>query len=147
MLRGLTLTDANAMANELCVWLCFCLIWSLEVKKSANENDCESINDPFRASLALQFLQIFVLFEKWTVTLNFYLPTFSNILSNRFSISFSISFKYYFFIHSLLFFNHHLFFLYSFPTIIFFNEKYYIHNIFRNIFTRITSKSYVESCY
>ena len=52
-----------------------------------------------------------------------------------------------FFIHSLFFFYHYLFFLYSFSTIIFFNKKCYIHNIFRNTFTRIISKSYVESCY
>ena len=34
----------------------------------------------------------------------FCLLTFLNTLSNRFSITFSISFKYYFFIHSLFFF-------------------------------------------
>ena len=45
------------------------------------------------------------------------------------------------------FFYHHLFFLYLFPTIIFFNEKCYIYNIFCNTFKRITSKSYVKSCY
>ena len=93
-----------------------------------------------------QLLQIFVLFVEWTVTFNFYLPTFSNTLSNRFSIPFFISFKYYFFIHSLFFFYNHLLFLYLFPTIIFFNENCYIYNIFCNTFTRITSKSYVENC-
>ena len=40
----------------------------------------------------------------WTVIFSFYLFTFLNILSNRFSIIFFISFKYYFFIHSLFFF-------------------------------------------
>ena len=67
---------------------------------------------------------------------SFYLPTFLNTFSNKFSILFSISFKYYFFIHSLFFFYHHLFFLYSFSAIIFSNEKCYIHNIFRNTFTK-----------
>ena len=46
----------------------------------------------------------FCLFEEWTVIFSFYLSTFSNILSNRFNISFSILFKYYFFIHCLFFF-------------------------------------------
>ena len=59
------------------------------------------------------------------MTFTFYLPTFSNTLSNKFSIPFSISFKYYFF--------HSLFIL--FLTIIFFNEKCYVHNILRNTFT------------
>ena len=71
--------------------------------------------------------------------------------SSLFQIHFSTDFLSHLNIISLFiiysFFYHHFFFLYSFPTIIFFNEKYYIHNIFRNIFTRITSKSYVESCY
>ena len=85
----------------------------------------------------------------WGMNSNFYIltATFSNTLSYRFFVLFSISFKYYFFFHSLFVFYHHLFFLYSFPTIIFFNEKCYIYNIFRNSFKRITSKSYVESCY
>ena len=47
----------------------------------------------------------------------------------------------------IIFFNHHLFFLWSYPTTIFFNEKCYIHNIFRNTFAWIISKSYVKSCY
>ena len=47
-----------------------------------------------------QIHQIFVLFGEWTVIFTFYLPIFSNTLSNRFSISF----KYYFFIHYLFFF-------------------------------------------
>ena len=42
------------------------------------------------------------------------------------------------------FFNHHLFFLCSFPTTTFFNKKCYIHNIFCNTFTKITTKSYVK---
>ena len=33
------------------------------------------------------------------------------------------------------FFNHHLFFLYSSPKIVFFNKKCYVYNIFRNTFT------------
>ena len=52
-----------------------------------------------------------------------------------------------FILYSFFFFYHNSFFLYSFPTIIFFNEKCYIHNIFHNTFTRITSKFYMESCY
>ena len=54
-----------------------------------------------------QIHQIFVLFGEWIVIFTFYLPTFSNTLSNRFSITFSISFKYYFFIHYLFFFNNY----------------------------------------
>ena len=50
------------------------------------------------------------------MTFTFQLPIFSNTLSNKFSISIFISFKYYFFIH---FFFHHLFFLYSFPQLYF----------------------------
>ena len=50
-----------------------------------------------------QPLQIFVRFEKWTIHFIFYLPTFSNTLSNRLFILFSIAFKYYIFILSLIF--------------------------------------------
>ena len=54
---------------------------------------------------------------------------FSNTCFNRIFI-FSILFKYYFFIHLLLFFNLYFFLLNSFSTIIFFNKKFYIHNFF-----------------
>ena len=42
----------------------------------------------------------------WRMNSDFYLylSAFSNTLSNRFSIPFSVSFKYYFFIHYLFFF-------------------------------------------
>ena len=83
----------------------------------------------------------------WRVNSYIYLLTFSNIFFNRlfiFSLS-HLNIISSFILYS--FFNHHLFFLYSFPTTIFFNEKYYIHNIFCNTFTRITTKSYVESYY
>ena len=100
---------------------------------------------PFRASPAasLNFCTV----ERVNSSFYLCLLTFSNTLSNRLSIIFSISFKYHFFNHSLFVFYYHLFFLYSFPTIIFFNKKCYIHNIFCNTFTRIISKSYMENCY
>ena len=66
------------------------------------------------------------------VTFIFYLFAFSNILFNRLSIPFSISFKYYFFIHCLFFLKSSFI---LFLTTIFFNEKCYVHNILRNTFT------------
>ena len=64
---------------------------------------------------------------------------FSNTLSNRFFIPF--------FIHSLLFFII-IYSSYIHSQQLYFSiKKCYIHNIFRNTFTRITSKSYVENCY
>ena len=67
-----------------------------------------------------QFLQIFLLFKKWTVTFTFCSLTFSNTFSNRFSIFFSIPLKYYFFIISFSFFFFFLIFLHSFIMVIFF---------------------------
>ena len=57
---------------------------------------------------------------------SFYLPTFQIYFLTDF-LSFNPS-------HLNIIF--HLFFLYSFPTIIFFNVKCYNHNIFRNTFTK-----------
>ena len=59
----------------------------------------------------------------------FCLLTFSNTLSNKLSIIFSISFKYYFIIHSLFFFYHHLFFLYHSQQL-YFSMKNVISTIF-----------------
>ena len=77
----------------------------------------------------------------WRMNSDFY------ILVTYFFYPFSISFKYYFFIHSLFFFI----IIYSSyihsQQLYFSNEMCFIHNIFHNIFTRITSKSYVKSCY
>ena len=65
----------------------------------------------------------------WLMNSNFYLLTihFFKYTFNRLSISF----KYYFFIHSLSSFILPIFI----PNNYIFNEKYYIYNIFRNIFT------------
>ena len=73
----------------------------------------------------------------WKVNSSFYLCllTFSNIFSNRLSIIFSISFKYYFFIHSLFFFYHHLFFQYSFLEL-YFSMKCIIFITFFAIFSQ-----------
>ena len=89
-----------------------------------------------------QTRQIFVLFGEWTVTFSFYLPTFQIHFPTD-PLSHSLS---HLNIISSFILYHHLFFLYLFPTIIFFNKKCYIYNIFRNTFTRIITKSYMKSC-
>ena len=98
-----------------------------------------------RASLAvcLNFCTV------WTMNSDIYLlPThFFKYTFQQILYPFSISFKYYFFIHSLFFFNLYLFFLYSFSTKIFFNKKCYVHNSFYNTFIRIITKYYMKSCY
>ena len=63
------------------------------------------------------------------MTFNFYLLTFLNISSNRFSI---ISLSHLNIISSFIIYSLFILFL----TTIFFNEKCYVHNIFRNIFTK-----------
>ena len=65
------------------------------------------------------------------MTFSFYVPTFSNTLPID-SLSHSL---FHLNIISSFILYHYLFFLYLFPTIIFFNEKCYIYNIFRNTFT------------
>ena len=88
-----------------------------------------------------QALQILVLFGVWTVHFTFYLPTFSYTLFNRFSIIFSIPFKYYLFILSLIFL-----FQSSFIHLILmrnFSEKCYVLNILQYFH----NKSYVVSYY
>ena len=61
---------------------------------------------------------------------SFYILTFLNILLTDF-LSHSQS---HLNIISSFILYHHLFILYLFPTIIFFNEKCYIYNIFYNTF-------------
>ena len=67
--------------------------------------------------------------EQWHLTFT-YLLFLIHFLTD--SLSFSPSHLNIIFSFFLFFFYHHLFFLYLFPTIIFFNEKCYIHNIFCN---------------
>ena len=74
-----------------------------------------------------QLQQIFVLFGEWTMIFSFYILSFSNTLPTDSLSHLNI-------ISSFILY-HHLFFLYLFPTIIFFNEKCYIYNIFCNTFT------------
>ena len=80
---------------------------------------------------SIQVFQIFVLFRKSTVIFTFNYLLFQIYFFNIFSIQFSISFKYYFFIIFLTcrysFFNIFLFFLYSFPTVIFFKFPIHTH--------------------
>ena len=69
------------------------------------------------------------------MTFSFYLLTFSNILSNRLSIFFSIPLKYYFFIPFLIFLNSSIFFKFQTTlTNFFFNEKCCVYNIFSQYF-------------
>ena len=58
-----------------------------------------------------------------------YLPTFSNTLSKRFSITFSILFKYYLFINYLFFFKQlHIFQHFLIPHLIIIIEKKHLKN-------------------
>ena len=102
---------------------------------------CSNQTDP--KSISNRLANFFVLFGKWTVTFSFCLPTFQ-IHFPIDSLSHSLS---HLNIISSFILYYHLFFLYLFPTIIFFNEKCYIYNILRNTFTRIITKSYMESYY
>ena len=76
------------------------------------------------------------------MTFNFYLPTFSNTLSNRFSIPFSISFKYYFFIISLFFLQNKIYTLTQSKYSIYI----YIWNFILLYFLPITPQSCVVEC-
>ena len=112
---------------------------------AALEHSYQSMYNNIRASLVvcLNFYTVWTINSNiYLLPINFFKYTFQQIFYH-----FSISFKYYFFINSLFIFNLYLFFLYSFSTIIFFNKKCYIHNIFCNTFTRIITKYYMKSCY